>query len=145
MNIALIGYGYWGPNILKSFDGTKYKITHVVDMNKENLKRAKGYRHDLVLMENALEAVESSDIDAVVIALPTGAHYEVAKKAILNGKHVMIEKPMTGNFETAYDLTRLAKEKGVVLMVDHNYVYKKTVNDIKKLYDDGTIGRALYY
>ena len=145
MNIALIGYGYWGPNILKSFDGTKNKITHVVDINEENLKRARGYRSDLILMKSVDEVVASSDIDAVVIALPTGVHYEVAKKAILNGKHVMIEKPMTGNLETATDLTRLAKENGVVLMVDHNYVYKKTVNDIKKLYERGIIGRALYY
>ena len=145
MNIALIGYGYWGPNILNSFKKTKHKITHVVDINPENLKKAKKKSRKLILLDSIDDALARNDIDAVVIALPTGLHYDVAKKAILSGKHVMIEKPMTSDYETACELTALAEKEGVVLMVDHNYVYKKSVNDIKKLYEKGTLGRALYY
>ena len=145
MNVALIGYGYWGPNLLSSFEGTKYPIRYVVDKSKENLERARAFKNDLVLLESIDEALDNKEIDAVVIALPTGLHYEIAKKALLCGKHVFIEKPMTDKLGQCYELASLAREKRLVFMVDHNFVYKKSVQKMRELAKGGELGRLQYF
>jgi len=146
MNIGIIGYGYWGPNLLRNFALIKdCQVLSVADFRKERLDLVSRAYPSLSVTNNPNEILSSSKIDAVVIATPISTHYDLAKKALECGKHVLIEKPMTSNSQEAEDLINLAEKKGLLLMVDHTFLYTGAVKRMKRLIEDGTLGIIKYF
>lgn len=146
IKIGVLGFGYWGPNLVRNFSATPgCQVTRVADTNSERLKKCKLLYPAVDTSTDADAVLEDNDIDAVVIALPVSHHYESAKKALLNGKHVMLEKPMTRLKEHALELIELAAEKKRVLMVDHTFLYTGAVQKIKEIVSAGELGDMRYF
>lgn len=146
LKIALIGYGYWGPNLLRNFNSLPdVDVSLLVDSNSSRLEAAKMQFPRLVTSTNTNEAFQSADVDAVVVATPVFTHYMLAKQALENGKHVLVEKPLTDNSEDAKELIEIAEKKGLTLMVDHTFLYTGAVQKMKSLYDAGTLGKLNYF
>jgi predicted dehydrogenase len=149
--VGVIGYGYWGPNIVRNvsaLDGCE--LTGVCDRSAAALKRAaKAYPGVLMTTDHA-EILRSPDVDAVAIVTPVWTHYvwthyELAKAALENGKHVFVEKPFTSTSAQAEELIELALRKNLQIMVDHTFLFSGAVRKIKQLVDDGTLGPLYYF
>jgi predicted dehydrogenase len=146
VKLGVIGYGYWGPNIVRNFSSHKdCTVTAVCDNNPGALARVLTQYPNIRLMTNADEIVRSSEIDAVAIVTPVSYHYELAKKALENGKHVFVEKPFTATSAQAEELVELAERMNLQIMVDHTFLFTGAVRKIKQLVDDGTLGPLYYY
>ena len=145
MKIAIIGYGYWGPNLVRNFNNTPdCEVSYVVDKDPERLKKAKETYNQIQTEEHYQVVLNDASVDAVVIATPVFSHHEIAKQALLKGKNVMLEKPMTSSVAEAKELIDLALEKNKVLMVDHTYLYNPAVEKIKEIVDSGILGSIKY-
>ncbi len=145
MNIAIIGYGYWGPNLLRNFSLVKNcKVHTLCDLKLERLQTALNLYPTLKLSSDIDEVITNKEIDAIVIATPVFTHFPIAKKALLAGKHVLIEKPMTSSVEEAEELIELSLKHKKVLMVDHTFLYTGAVQKMKELIDSGNIGQIKY-
>ena len=141
MNFAIIGLGYWGKNyyrILNSNDNIK--LPAVVDSN-QNINLDEGTKHFSDL-EDLLNS--EINIDAAIIATPTNTHYEITKKLLNNGIHVLVEKPLSTKADEAGELINLADEKNLVLLVDHTFLYNEAINFAIKSIQDGEIGSLLH-
>ena len=146
VKLGVIGYGYWGPNIVRNFSGHQdCKVTAVCDKNPLALARVLTQHPNIRLMTEADDIVKSPEIDAVAIVTPVSYHYELAKKALENGKHVFVEKPFTATSAQAEELVELAEHKNLQIMVDHTFLFTGAVRKIKQLVDDGTLGPLYYY
>lgn len=146
MNIAIIGYGYWGPNLLRNFserDDCEVKL--VCDLRQERLNAVRKSYPSICAVNAPDDALNDKTIDAVCIATPAYTHYELARKALKNGKHVMIEKPMTSKTSEAEKLVNLAVQKKKLLMVDHTFLYTGAVIAIKQIVENGSIGKIKYF
>ncbi|MBI5092146.1 MAG: Gfo/Idh/MocA family oxidoreductase [Candidatus Hydrogenedentes bacterium] len=145
LNVGLIGYGYWGPNLARNFDRrAECRLAQISDMRENRRALAKAaFPHTEVVDDERILA--APDIDVMVIATPVFTHFDLAKKALLNGKHVWIEKPMTSNSEQARELVELAESKGLTLMVDHTFLFTGAVQKMKELVDSGELGDLYYY
>jgi len=145
LNIALVGCGYWGPNLIRNFNVlSDCKVKLVCDTDADRLAHMKMLYPDV---ETALEfdqVVNTAEIDAVAIATLTRLHYEMAKKTLRAGKHTFVEKPMTSSVTEAEELIELAGEKKLTLMVGHTFVYSSAVRKIKEIVDSGELGEILY-
>ena len=141
MNFAIIGLGYWGKNyyrILNSNDNIK--LSAVVDSNQNiNLDEETKHFPDLEDMLNS-----EINIDAAIIATPTNTHYEITKKLLNNGIHVLVEKPLSTKADEASELINFADEKNLVLLVDHTFLYNEAINFAIKSIQDGEIGSLLH-
>lgn len=147
VSIALIGYGYWGPNVAREIHANShFKLTHICDLKEERIIRAKiMYPGSIRLTTDMQTIFHDETVDAVAIAVETSAHYEVAKAALLADKHVYIEKPFTTNTDEAKELEKLAYEKKLVIHVDHIMVYHPAIKIISDLVRCGNIGDLLYF
>jgi predicted dehydrogenase len=146
IRFGVIGYGYWGPNIVRNLHSVKdAKVVSVCDKAPANLERALLAYPGLRITSEASELIESTDIDAVAVITPVWTHFELAKQALLNGKHVFIEKPFTSTSEQAEELIELAERKGLTIMVDHTFLFTGSVKKIRELIDDNTLGKLYYY
>jgi len=147
INISVIGYGYWGPNLVRNFSGTDgVHLVSVCDKDPESLKRvAKAYNNGIATTTNITSVLTSPDIDAIAIATPVYTHYEIAKKALENGKHVFVEKPFTSTVAQAEELVELADRKNLTIMVDHTFLFTGAVRKIKELISDGVLGNLYYF
>ena len=146
MKIAVIGYGHWGPNLVNNFAAIDdIEISYVCDLNNDNLKEIKKRHHKTQTITDYNQALDDDEVSAVVIATPVCNHYEIAKKAMLKGKHVLVEKPLSKTVEEAKELIKIAKEKNLVLMVDHISVYIGAVEQLKELIHSGELGNILYF
>ncbi len=146
LRFGVIGYGYWGPNVVRnlySLEGSQ--IMTICDQSSGALRRAKQLYPHVEMTRNSEEVLTSPDIDAVAIVTPVWTHYELAKKALLNGKHVFVEKPLTSSVKQAEDLIELAERKNLNIMVDHTFLFTGAVRKIRQLVDDGTLGDLYYY
>jgi len=141
MNFAIIGLGYWGKNyyrILNSNDNIN--LSAVVDSN-QNIILDEGTKH----FPNLEDLLNSEiNIDAAIIATPTNTHYEITKKLLNNGIHVLVEKPLSTKADEASELINLADEKNLVLLVDHTFLYNEAINFAIKSIQDGEIGSLLH-
>jgi predicted dehydrogenase len=145
IKIGIIGYGYWGPNLVRNFSGNKYfQVAKVADSRQERLDLLKRNYPALGITTNPDDILNDPDIDAVAIATPVFTHFKLAQAALKNGKHVLLEKPMTATAHEAEELTQLAQKKNLVLMVDHTFLYTGGVQKMKQLIDDDTIGKIKY-
>lgn len=146
MNIAIIGFGYWGPNLVRNFNSVSdCKVKYVCDFRPERLSVVAKQYPSAQTTTNFDEVLNDSSVDAVVIATPVFTHFELAKKALQNGKHVLIEKPMTSTSAEALGLKDLADKMKKVLMVDHTFLYTGAVQKMKQLISDNSIGNIRYF
>jgi predicted dehydrogenase len=146
LNIAIIGYGYWGPNLVRNFtNAVNSKVTHVVDFRPERLSLVNKMYPSIETINNVDEIINFTKVDAVVIATPVFTHFELAKKALLNGKHVLLEKPMTSTVAEAIELIDLADKMGLLLMVDHTFLYTGAVRKMKELIERRELGTINYF
>jgi predicted dehydrogenase len=146
INIGIIGYGYWGTNLVRNFFTAKDgSLTHVADGRPARLEALARVFPTIKGVPDAADIIDSPDVDAVVIATPVFSHFELARKALQNGKHVLIEKPMTSSKAEAEELINLAEQKGLTLMADHTFLYTGAVQKMKELITDGTLGKPAYF
>jgi predicted dehydrogenase len=146
MNIGIIGYGYWGPNLVRNFSAVnKCKVHTVADFSADRLAALKKFNVNINTTQNPDDILLSNEIEAVVIATPVFTHFSLAKKALENGKHVLLEKPMTATVKEAEELMALAKQKNLLLMVDHTFLYTGAVKKMKTLIDENLIGAIQYF
>ena len=145
INIGLIGYGYWGPNLARNFARmADCRLAAICEAKPDRAQQAAlAYPHCWIGSDSASMLVET-DVDAVVIATPVGAHYRLAKQALQAGKHVLVEKPITETSAQALELVELAERKNLVLAVDHTFLFTGAVRKIKELVDSKTLGDFLY-
>jgi predicted dehydrogenase len=146
IRFAVIGYGYWGPNIVRNLQGLgAARLVTVCDKSEASLKRAKAAYPGIHVTTDVSEVLESPDIDAVAVITPVWTHYDLAKKVLNNGKHLFIEKPFTSTSAQAEDLIERAERKNLTIMVDHTFLFTGAVQKIRSLIDDNTLGRLNYY
>jgi len=146
INFGLIGYGYWGPNIARNLNVIrKVKLRAISEISHEALNRARGSYPDAECSSNYREIVNSREIDVVAIATPVFTHFEIAKKALENGKNIFVEKPFASTSREAEILISLAAKKKLKIMVDHTFLFSGAVRRIKQLMDDDALGKIYYY
>jgi predicted dehydrogenase len=146
LNVGVIGFGYWGPNIVRNFSSVeKARVTMVCDKRTEALKTVQRNYPAINLTSNADDVLLSPNIDVVAIVTPVSSHYELAKRALENGKHVFVEKPFTATSAQAEELIELAEWKNLTIMVDHTFIYTGAVRATKKYIQDGILGNIYYY
>jgi predicted dehydrogenase len=146
VNFGVIGYGYWGPNIVRNLASLEdSQVLAIAEISPAARKRAeKAYPHARVTA-NASEVIASKEIDAIAVVSPVWTHYELAKAALENGKHVFVEKPFTSNTAQGEELIELAAKKNLTIMVDHTFLFTGAVSKIRQLLDEGTLGQLYYY
>ena len=146
INIGLIGYGYWGPNLARNFSlNPDFKLTSICDFSADRLQKAGRFHPQAQLCVSVEDIFGDPRIDAVAIATPVAAHFELAKRALESGRHVWLEKPMTETVAQAEALIELAQAKQRTLFLDHTFVYTGAVRKIKELIDKGELGDLVYY
>lgn len=146
VRVGIIGYGYWGPNIVRNFHGLETaEVVTVCDKNPAALKRAGRMYPGVHLTTDFSEVLRAPDIDAVAVITPVWTHYELAKAALENGKHVFVEKPFTSNARQAEQLIELAAAKNLTIMVDHTFLFSGAVRKIREVVDAGTLGPLYYF
>jgi predicted dehydrogenase len=145
MNISLIGYGYWGPNLARNISqNINLNFIKVCDIRPERLFLARQTYPNIELSENYDDIISDNKTDAVVIATPTSEHFSMVKKALEKGKHVLIEKPMVTDYQQSQYLINLALSKKLVLMADYIFLYNGVVRKIKELMLKKEFGDILY-
>jgi len=145
IKVAVIGCGYWGPNLIRNFiQIPESKVKYCCDLDEEKLKRIKSLYPEPKVTQDYKEVLNDPGVEAVAIATPVHTHFELAKEGLEAGKHVFVEKPLTQTSQEARKLIRLAKKKGKVLMVGHTFLYTAAVNKLKELIDSGELGEVLY-
>lgn len=146
LKVGVIGYGYWGPNIVRNFSGHQdCKVVTVCDKSATALGRVASRHPGVGTTSDANDILRSADIDAVAIVTPVSSHYPLAKKALENGKHVFVEKPFTTTSAEAEELVEIAGRKNLQIMVDHTFLFTGAVRKIKQLVDEGMLGPLYYY
>lgn len=145
VNVGIIGYGYWGPNLVRNFFAAKNcEVKKVADSRPERLVQLGNVFPSIKGVRNANEIILDPEIDAVVIATPVSTHFNLAKKALTEGKHVLVEKPMAASVKEAETLINLADQKGLLLMVDHTFLYTGAVQKMRNLIDENELGKIKY-
>jgi predicted dehydrogenase len=146
VRIGVIGYGYWGPNLVRNFFETPgAQVVSVSDKRAERLKQVQARYPTVKVTEGHRELIADPAVDAVAIATPVSTHFDLAMLALRAGKHVLVEKPMAASADQASQLIEAAAAAGRTLMVDHTFVYTGAVRKIRQLVDDGSLGDIYYY
>jgi len=146
LKIGVIGFGYWGPNLVRTFTiPGRSQVTTVSDLNPAQCARAAERFPGVHTTERAHDLFEDTGLDAVLIATPVRSHFALAEAALLAGKHVLVEKPMTEKVEDSERLIELAAKRDRVLMVDHTFIYTPAVRRIRELVQSGELGQIYYY
>jgi len=146
MNFGVIGYGYWGPNIVRNLTSLEdSQVLTIAEMSPAARARAQKAYPGIALTPDSRDVILSPKIDAVAIVTPVWTHYELAKAALENGKHVFVEKPFTSSAAQAEELINLAEQKHLMIMVDHTFLFTGAVRKISQLLDAGTLGKLYYY
>ena len=146
MNFGVIGYGYWGPNIVRnlaSLEGSQ--VVGIAEVSAGARARAQKAYPMVKVTAEAKDLVTSPEVDAIAVVSPVWTHYELTKAALENGKHVFVEKPFTSNTAQAEELINLAARKNLKVMVDHTFLFTGAVRKICQLLDEGSLGRLYYY
>ena len=146
IQVGVIGYGYWGPNIVRNLHGLdSARVEAVCDKSAGALARVRKAYPGVYTCSDANEILRSSKIDAVAVITPVWTHYAIAKEALENGKHVFVEKPFTSNAQQAEELIELAARKNLTIMVDHTFLFTGAVRKIRELTLSGALGDLYYY
>lgn len=146
IRIGVIGYGYWGPNLVRNFaEVAGSEVVAVSDLNTLRLAQVRGRYPSIKTTTDYRDLLSDTSIDAVVIATPVRTHFDLALQALRAGKHVMVEKPMAESTAQALQLIEAAQRYRRVLMVDHTFIYTGAVRKIKELVTSGRVGQLYYY
>jgi predicted dehydrogenase len=145
IGVAILGAGYWGPNLIRNFSTCKStRVVMVCDRDRARLDHIAPMCPQAILTQTAEDVFKNSGVEAVAIATPVNTHIVLSLAALEAGKHVLVEKPLAGNARDAERIVRRAKELGRTLMVDHTYVYSPAVQKIKSVVDSGELGDIYY-
>jgi predicted dehydrogenase len=146
LRVGVIGYGYWGPNIVRNFHAQdQSRVVAVCDKSQKSLAKVRHAFPDMATTDDVDDLLTSPDIDVIAVVTPVWTHFELAKKALQNGKHVFVEKPFTCSVAQGEELIELAERKGLKIMVDHTFLFTGAVRRMKQMIDDGTLGELYYY
>jgi predicted dehydrogenase len=146
IKVGVIGYGYWGPNLVRNFMAAPGSaVTRVCDLREERLAPLQKLYPGIKTCNNSNELVNDPQIDAVVIATPVSSHFELALAALKAGKHLLVEKPLAATSDQARQLIDAAAKRNLVLLVDHTFVYTDAVRKIRELISSGQLGDIYYY
>jgi predicted dehydrogenase len=146
IGIGVIGYGYWGPHIVRNFHSlNNARVLVVCDKETQALRRANQAYADLEVTTDLSCVLTSPHVDAVAVVTPVWTHFELAKAALENGKHVFVEKPFTTTSEQARQLIELAEKKNLRIMVDHTFLFTGAVKKIRQLINSNELGNLYYY
>lgn len=146
MNFGVIGYGYWGPNVVRnlaSLDGSQ--VLQIAEMSPAAQARARKAHPGIDVIADARELINSPHIDAVAVITPVWTHYELAKAVLESGKHVFVEKPFTSNAAQGEELIEIARRKNLRIMVDYTFLFTGAVKKISQLLKEGALGKLYYY
>jgi predicted dehydrogenase len=146
MKFGVIGYGYWGPNVVRNvatLEGSQ--LLAIAETSPSARMRAQQAYPGIKVTSDASEVIFSTEIDAIAVVTPVWTHYELAKAALENGKHVFVEKPFTSNSAQGEELINLALQRNLKIMVDHTFLFTSAVNKISQLIDEGMLGKLYYY
>lgn len=145
LRIGVIGAGYWGPNLVRNFDASpEWQLAAVCDLDAARAAKVVGGRSHVDVLTSVDELLDGDRVDAVAIATPASTHAQLAVKALHAGKHVVVEKPVAADLESARLMVDTAAERGLVLMCDHTYCYTPVVQRIGELIADGVLGEILF-
>jgi predicted dehydrogenase len=146
IRFGVIGYGYWGPNVVRNLDQLDTaEVLGVSDLCAAARKRVQKAYPQLEVTSDPAELLSSTEIDAIAVVTPVWTHFELAKAALENGKHVFVEKPFTSNTAQAEELIELAARKNLKIMVDHTFLFTPAVRKIRQLLDGDALGKLYYY
>lgn len=146
VKFGVIGYGYWGPNVVRNLDQLdQVDVLQVCDLSASARERAQKAFPELEVTADPGALLSSPDIDAIAVVTPVWTHFDIARKALENGKHVFVEKPFTSNSAQAQELIELAEKKKLKIMVDHTFLFTGAVRKIRQLLEEDTLGRLYYY
>ncbi len=144
INVAVIGLGYWGPNLVRNFEAVdNAKVIYACDLLEENLMKIKKRYPNIKVTKDYKEILKDDKVDLICIATPPATHYKIAKECLESGKNVLIEKPMTTKVKDAEELIEIAKELNLYIFVDHTFVFSPPVRKIKEIINE--IGKPLYF
>jgi len=146
MKFGVIGYGYWGSNIVRnlmSLEGSH--VIAIAEISPAARLRAQKAYPGVLVTANAMDVITSTEIDAIAVVSPVWTHYELTKAALENGKHVFVEKPFTSTGAQGESLINLAEQKNLKIMVDHTFLFTGAVKKIRQLLDEGALGNLYYY
>jgi predicted dehydrogenase len=145
LQLAVIGAGYWGPNLIRNFNQVPgARVAFVCDLDPAKLSPLAGQYPNLITTRDYQEVLNDPAVDAVVIATPVSTHRRLALDALRAGKHVLVEKPLAATTATAQEIADAARACGRVLMVGHTFIYNPAVAKVKELIDRGTLGEIYY-
>jgi len=146
VRVGVIGYGYWGPNIVRNLSALdNCRLAAVCDKSPAALSRASRAYPGVQVSSDFSDVLRSPDIDAVAVVTPVWTHFELAKAALNHGKHVFVEKPFTSNSQQAEQLIELAERKNLKIMVDHTFLFSGSVRKVRELVDAGALGPLYYF
>ena len=146
IRFGVIGYGYWGPNVVRNLAALEYsEVAAVCDSSPNARRRVQKAHPNMKVCSDHWEVVTDKDIDAVAIVTPVWTHFELAKAALEHGKHVFVEKPFTSSVEQAEELINLAERKNLQIMVDHTFLFTGAVKKIRQLLQEDALGKLYYY
>ena len=141
LRFGVIGWGYWGPKIARNLDSLPHATVAIVaDTDAHRLAKLV-VNQPWIQTTTLLEEIFRSDVDAIVIATPVSTHFQLAREALMHGKHVLVEKPLTASVTEAEELVALAQEQQRFLMVGHTFEYNPAVNELRKLIQNGDLGK----
>src|SRR5258705_9358208 len=146
LRFGVIGFGYWGRNIVRNLRAIEgCQVVGVCDQSPAARKRIQSANPGIPVYSDHNELVSSADVDAIAVITPVWTHFEVAKAALENGKHVFVEKPFTSSVAQAEELINLAEQKNLKIMVDHTFLFTGAVRKMRQLLDEGVLGKLYYY
>ena len=146
LRFGVIGYGYWGPNIVRNLRAIEgCQVVGICDQSPAARKRIQASNPGIPVYSDYNELVSSPSVDAIAVITPVWTHFDVAKATLQNGKHVFVEKPFTSSVAQAKELINLAEQKNLKIMVDHTFLFTGAVRKIRKLLDEGVLGKLYYY
>ncbi len=145
MQVSIIGYGYWGPNLVRNIINNKnFELRFVCDKDNSKLEILKSHYTNIEISSNTEEVLADEKTDCIIIATNPGNHFEQGIKALQNNKHVLMEKPLAINYQQAKILKQTADDRGLVLMTDLTFLYNGAVKKIKEVIDSNKLGDILY-
>jgi predicted dehydrogenase len=145
LGVAVVGAGYWGPNLIRNFGASDdWDLVAVCDLDLERAHRVVAGRPEVLVTASLAEVLALDEVDAVAIATPAHSHHGLALQALRAGKHVLVEKPLADTTLRGRAMVQAAADNGLVLMADHTYCYTPAVTKIRELVADGALGEILF-
>ena len=145
IKVAIVGLGYWGPNLLRNFfAASRCTVKYGCDLSQKNLDKMQRNFPTVTFTSSYDEVLNDPEVQLIAIATPTSAHFPLAKQALLKGKHVLIEKPVTPTSKEADELIAIARKNNLLIFVDHTFIYSPAVRKIAEIVKSGDLGELLY-